>query len=145
MSADDPNKAKVGYGRPPVHSRFKPGQSGNPRGRRKGTLNFATDLKRTLEAQITLTDPGKKPRKVSTQQAALLRLREKALKGDARSLDRLLEFARIFHTGPTTEPTTVTSADDQAILDAFREQVRSELKTNAPGALFTDKNEDGTE
>ena len=120
MSADD---AKVGYGRPPVHTQFKPGQSGNPRGRKKGTLNFATDLKRTLEAPITLTDPGKKPRKVSTQTAVLLRLREKALKGDARALDRLLELARIFHTGPITEPTTATSSDDQAILDAFREQV----------------------
>jgi len=123
MSADD---AKVGYGRPPVHTQFKPGQSGNPRGRKKGTLNFATDLKRTLEAPITLTDPGKKPRKVSTQTAVLLRLREKALKGDARALDRLLELARIFHTGPITEPTTATSSDDQAILDAFREQVRLE-------------------
>ena len=120
MSADD---AKVGYGRPPVHTRFKPGQSGNPRGRKKGTLNFATDLKRTLEAPITLTDPGKKPRKVSTQTAVLLRLREKALKGDARALDRLLELARIFHTGPISEPTTAISSDDQAILDAFREQV----------------------
>jgi len=120
MSADD---AKVGYGRPPVHTQFKPGQSGNPRGRKKGTLNFATDLKRTLEAPITLTDPGKKPRKVSTQTAVLLRLREKALKGDARALDRLLELARIFHTGPISEPTTAISSDDQAILDAFREQV----------------------
>ena len=142
MSADDPNKAKVGYGRPPVHSRFKPGQSGNPRGRKKGTLNFATDLKRTLEAQITLTDPGKKPRKVSTQQAALLRLREKALKGDARSLDRLLEFARIFHTGPTTEPTAATSIDDQAILDAYCEQIRSEQRAKETATLSTDDSKD---
>ena len=123
MSADHPNELKVGYGRPPVHSRFKPGQSGNPRGRKKGTLNFATDLKRTLETPITINDPGKKPRKVSTQMAALLRLREKALKGEQRALDRVVELARIFHTGPITEPTTAISSDDQAILDAFREQV----------------------
>ena len=141
MSVDDP-KAKVGYGRPPVHSRFKPGQSGNPRGRKKGTLNFATDLKRTLERQITLTDPGKKPRKVSTQQAALLRLCEKALKGDPRSLDRLLEFARIFHTGPTTEPTDVTSADDRAILEAYREQVRLEQSAKDTATLSTDSKDD---
>src|SRR5687768_11122353 len=30
---------QVGYGKPPVHSRFKPGQSGNPRGRPKGARN----------------------------------------------------------------------------------------------------------
>ncbi|WP_420392377.1 DUF5681 domain-containing protein [Acuticoccus sp.] len=29
----------VGYGKPPVHSRFKPGQSGNPKGRAKGSKN----------------------------------------------------------------------------------------------------------
>ena len=139
MSADD---AKVGYGRPPVHTQFKPGQSGNPRGRKKGTLNFATDLKRTLEAPITLTDPGKKPRKVSTQTAVLLRLREKALKGDARALDRLLELARIFHTGPITEPTTATSSDDQAILDAFREQVRLEQGAKEVVALSNESKDE---
>jgi len=75
---------KVGYGRPPVHSRFKPGQSGNPPGRPKGTLNFTTDLKRTLQAPVTLND-GRKTRRVTTQEAALLRLAEKALKGDPKS------------------------------------------------------------
>ena len=139
MSADD---AKVGYGRPPVHTQFKPGQSGNPRGRKKGTLNFATDLKRTLEAPITLTDPGKKPRKVSTQTAVLLRLREKALKGDARALDRLLELARIFHTGPISEPTTAISSDDQAILDAFREQVRLEQGAKEVVALSNESKDE---
>ena len=39
---------KVGYGNPPQHTRFKKGQSGNPRGRPKGTLNLATVLARTL-------------------------------------------------------------------------------------------------
>lgn len=142
MSTDDSDEYEVGYRKPPLHSRFKPGESGNPRGRTKGTLNFATDLKHTLQTPITLTDPGKKPRKVSTQKAALLRLREKALKGDARSLDRLLDLARIFHTGPTTEPTTVASSDDQAILDAFREEVRSEEKAQAMAALSTDDSKD---
>jgi hypothetical protein len=142
MSTHDPDELKVGYGRPPVHSRFKPGQSGNPRGRKRGTLNFATDLKRTLETPITLTDPGKKPRKVSTQTAVLLRLREKALKGDARALDRLLELARIFHTGPITEPTTATSSDDQEILDAFRDQVRLEQGAKEVVALSNESKDE---
>jgi hypothetical protein len=53
----------------------------------------------------------------------LLRMREKALKGDGRALDRLLEFARVFSIGPTEAATKIVSADDQAILDAFREEV----------------------
>ncbi|WP_369722061.1 DUF5681 domain-containing protein [Bradyrhizobium sp. LLZ17] len=60
----------LGYGRPPQHSRFKPGQSGNPRGRPKGSLNFTTDLKNTLLAPVALNDGGKS-RRVTTQKGGL--------------------------------------------------------------------------
>jgi hypothetical protein len=33
---EEPPHYPVGYRKPPVHSRFKKGQSGNPRGRPKG-------------------------------------------------------------------------------------------------------------
>ncbi len=33
----------VGYCKPPKRTRFQPGQSGNPRGRPKGTKNLKTD------------------------------------------------------------------------------------------------------
>jgi hypothetical protein len=68
--------AGVGYRRPPEHRRFKPGQSGNPKGRPKGTRNFKTDLKSTLKIPVNVTRAGK-PHHISTQQAVLLRLREK--------------------------------------------------------------------
>ena len=35
---------KVGYKKPPLHSRFKKGQSGNPRGRPRGAKNFSSVL-----------------------------------------------------------------------------------------------------
>ena len=63
----------VGYKKPPQHSRFKPGRSGNPRGRQKGVRNFGSDVKRTLEVPVRLNDQGR-ARRVSTQEAALLRL-----------------------------------------------------------------------
>src|SRR6266566_3039091 len=87
---------ETGYKKPPQHSRFTPGRSGNPRGRQKGVRNLGSDVKRTLEVPVRLNEQGK-PRRVSTQEAVLLRLREKALKGDARSLDRLLELAGTFN------------------------------------------------
>lgn len=74
----------------PTHSQFKPGQSGHPRGRRKGSHNFKTDVKATLKAPVRLTRDGR-PRKVSTE-AMLLRLREKALGGDSRALENVLRI-----------------------------------------------------
>ena len=47
-----------GYGKPPRHSQFKKGQSGNSKGRPKGSRNFSTDLKETLEK----TDPHHRSR-----------------------------------------------------------------------------------
>ena len=35
---------EIGYCRPPVATRFQPGVSGNPSGRRKGTRNLKTIL-----------------------------------------------------------------------------------------------------
>ena len=134
------NKSRkdVGYGRPPRHSRFKPGQSGNPRGRPKGTLNFATDVEQTLAALITLNEGGKSKR-VSTQRAALLRLREMALKGkNVRALEKLLSFAAA-SSGSETADARSPSAEDQAILAAFRQEIWAEVGAADPAARNNDK------
>ena len=84
---------RVGYGKPPQHSRFKPGRSGNPKGKKRATRSFGTEVRATLGMPVVLTDSDR-PRKVTTSEAALMRLREKALRGDGRSLDRLIELRR---------------------------------------------------
>jgi hypothetical protein len=88
--------------------------------------NLGSDVKRTLEVPVRLNEQGK-ARRVSTQEAALLRLREMALKGDARSLDRLLELARTFNNGAAIESLgdKAVAAEDQAILDAYAAEVLS--------------------
>ncbi|MBP0113867.1 DUF5681 domain-containing protein [Bradyrhizobium vignae] len=121
-----------GYGRPPLHTRFKPGQSGNPRGRPKGSLNFTTDLKNVLLAPVALNDAGRS-RRVTTQKAALLRLREKALKGDVKALDRLLSYAMAMSVGSAEETATSVPPEDQAILEAYRQDVLANADaTTAP-------------
>ena len=124
----------VGYKKPPQHSRFQPGRSGNPRGKQKGVRNFGTDVKRTLEVPVRLNEQGR-ARRVSTQEAALLRLREKALKGDARSIVQILELAKIFNNSTAVESVgdKALAAEDQAILDAYAEEVRS----RPPGGAIT--------
>src|ERR1700730_15118928 len=117
---------ETGYKKPPQQSRFRPGRSGNPRGKQKGVRNLGSDVKRTLEDPLRLLEQGR-ARRVSTQEAALLRLREKALKGDARSLDQLLELAKTFNNSAAVESVgdEALAAEDQAILDAYAEEVRS--------------------
>jgi len=69
----------------------------------------------------------------SLQQAVLLRLREKALKGDARSLDQLIELAKTFNNIAAVESVgdEALAAEDQAILDAYAEEVRSRPPSGA--------------
>ena len=113
---------EVGYGKPPKATRFKKGQSGNPKGRPKGSRNFKTDVIATLEAPVQLKEKGR-VKTVATQQAALLRLREKALSGDGRALDRLLDLARTYNDENLTEAAAaVLPSSDQAILDGYVER-----------------------
>jgi hypothetical protein len=114
---------EVGYGRPPRHTRFARGQSGNPCGRRRGVRNLASDVKRTLEVPVKVTHEGKR-KKVSTQEAVLLQLRQKALNGDARSLDRLLSLANTFNNIASGSSTPdELAAEDEAILAAYENEI----------------------
>jgi hypothetical protein len=63
----------VGKGRPPTATRWKPGQSGNPKGRPKGTRNAATMAKAELARKVVVNLNGVK-RKMSVAEIAFRRL-----------------------------------------------------------------------
>ena len=79
----------VGYGKPPARSRFKRGKSGNPNGRPKGTLNFATTLLRTLREIVVINENGRR-REITKLEAAVKQLVNKAASGDLRALTQLI-------------------------------------------------------
>ena len=64
MPYDDEGDHEVGYGKPPRHSQFIQGQSGNPRGRQPGAKNMKTLLTKALNKLVVVTDHGGR-RKVS--------------------------------------------------------------------------------
>ena len=73
---------EVGYGKPPKSTQFKPGQSGNPKGRTKGSKNgIYTYIQRELNSSITLTDGSK----ITKEQGFARQLTNKALRGDIQS------------------------------------------------------------
>ena len=83
----------MGFGKPPKSKQFRKGKSGNPKGRPKGARNFNTDLQKVLDGKVTVTENGK-PKKVSSQFAAMMRLREKALGGDLRAMALFISLAQ---------------------------------------------------
>ena len=91
--ARPPCHPTVGYGHPPEANRFTPGQSGNPRGRPKGTTarTPARRLKRLTKIvleeaarPITLRD-GDRTVTVSIKQGIIRRLAVDAVKGEPRA------------------------------------------------------------
>lgn len=99
-------------------------------------MNFATDLRHTLQAPVSLTEGGKS-RKVSTQLATLLRLREKALKGGDRAIDKYLSLAEAFYAKTAETASKPLSADDEAILERHRQEILAEADASP-----RDKNKD---
>lgn len=95
----------VGYGKPPEATRFKPGQSGNPRGRPQGSLNVATVLARTLREQLVVTEDGRRKR-ISKLEAAVKQLTNKAATGDARAIHLLLGLTQAAENRPGATPPT---------------------------------------
>ena len=123
--ASQPNggHSAVGYCNPPVHTRFKPGQSGNPKGRRKGQRNVHTVVDEALSERITIRE-GNRTRSVTKLDAVILTMVSAALKGDTKAQAQLIMLLRsLGMTGeppeaPTQEPFT---ADDQGLIaDYFR-------------------------
>ena len=107
--------------------------------------NFAADVKRTLEIPVTLSENGKSKR-VSTQEALMLRLREKALKGDARALEALLSLARTHNEDPAGHnKDSSLAAEDQTILDAYFDDVLAHRSKSHGGGLTTDADHKGEE
>ena len=104
----------VGYRKPPEATRFKPGTSGNPKGRPKGTFSLATDLSAELGEQITVREGGR-PRRISKQRALVKSLMAKALQGDVRATTAVLAlYARVITETPEAEGQPIE--DDELLI-----------------------------
>jgi len=94
-AADHP----VGYGRPPVHTRFRKGQSGNPRGRRTRGRTMPEAIRRALHSKVPVTENGEH-KKVPRIEVLARQLANKAAGGDVAAI-RLI--ALLCQAGPAVE------------------------------------------
>ena len=114
----------VGYGKPPRHSQFKKGVSGNPRGRPKDAKGVKTIVRAVLEAKVAVqSSTGSK--KMSKLELAIHKQVEKACKGDLRALEAVLKH---YDNGSSSESSaggqhTHLSLTDQEILNRYRTEL----------------------
>lgn len=116
----------IGYCRPPKSGQFKPGQSGNPRGRPRGTKNLKTDLVDELRELVVITENGR-TKKLSKQKLILKAMTAKAIKGDPRAADLVIRLvAQTLGFDPSDNTQQALADDDVALLADFMTHVGAE-------------------
>ena len=126
MPLDDERDYEVGYSKPPRHTRFEPGRSGNPRGRPPGAKNMKTLLSKALNELVVVTEPGGR-RKVSKREAIVTQLVDRSAKGDYKAIQILLGMLRDSEgdTDAHSSDAAFTEADQQ-IIQRIRSRLRDE-------------------
>jgi hypothetical protein len=114
----EPRSFAVGYGRPPIHSRFKPGKSGNPKGRVKQSRNMRTIVQQVLNEDMQIREGGRL-RRMSAMEALVRTTLTRSFKGDPKALVSLIVLLKQSGYGADRdEPTTdlLSGADYEAIV-----------------------------
>src|SRR6266850_232872 len=117
MPHDNERDYEVGYGRPPRHTRFELGRSGNPRGRPGGSKNLLTLLNEALKEPVIVVENGRR-RKIAKRQAIITQLVNRSAKADLKAIQILLTMLRDIEgrADPgSADPAGFTEADQQII------------------------------
>lgn len=119
----------TGYANPPEHSRFKPGQSGNAKGRPKGSKNYLALAAKEFDKPVRATENGR-VRKISKKSFFVTKTINKGLEGDKKFTDlayKMLQDSDAYKERAQFDRERQHTIDAQ-IIENFRQQVLTENK-----------------
>lgn len=120
------NDYQVGYRKPPQHTQFKKGRSGNPKGRPSGAKNLKTELEEELREMIMVRE-GDSRKPVSKQRALLKSMMAKAVQGDTRAAALIanMVYRLLSDNEPQSSDADSLGGDDLAILENHERRIRA--------------------
>jgi Family of unknown function (DUF5681) len=123
---------EIGYQKPPLHSRFSKGQSGNPSGRPKRRPNLKSELTEELQEKIRVRE-GERSVRISKLRAIIKTLVAKTLKGDVRAAHALLTLAlRVLDPeGASSDFDEPLDAEEREILAVMEDRLTRRAGTGA--------------
>ena len=117
---------EVGYGKPPEHTRFVKGHSGNPRGRPPGAKNIKTLLTRALNELVVVADQSGR-RKVSKREAIITQLVNRSARADLKAIQIVLGMLRDIESDSDPHPADPTFAEtDQQIIQRIQARLQGD-------------------
>jgi hypothetical protein len=135
-----PREYLVGFGKPPVHTRFSKGRSGNPNGRPKTLHDPGRLVQRVLDERIVVLEKGQR-RRITKFEVAVKQLINKAASGEHRAIREVLRL-RLGATTPYSARPEV-SVDEQlaalsdrelsALIALLREEIGDNESTGRTG------------
>jgi hypothetical protein len=137
QKSSKPSDYVVGYGRPPRHTRFQPGRSGNPKGRPNGSKNFSTVFSEELAQPVTVTENGQR-RRMPKRQALAKQVIDKAVRNDLKAVALVLDQIRRSE-GSAEGPVAieVNRPENKLVMESIIRRIRmnedAPSGTNAPG------------
>ena len=116
MPPETPRDYLVGYGKPPLHTRFQKGRSGNPKGRPRGRKNMSTLLSDALNGSVIVVENGRR-KKITKREAIVTQLVNKSASADLKATQIVLAMLRDVESQAdgSADPAAFTEADQQII------------------------------
>ena len=140
---------EVGYKKPPKSTRFKPGQSGNPRGRPKGEPNLSTAIEKELRSVIVVQEGGSRPKRITKTSAIAKRFVNKAVSGDPKAISKLIDRDGLVSSkagmspkesaSPFSEPAAQAAKSEvlASFIDRLRSSLQLEQESQPPSSSLT--------